>query len=84
MDYNFDKRTDRRNTGCMKWDVKENELPMWVADMDFETAPQITQAHFLHRSSSGDFKHCAENDLRCGKYRGTYTGIQYFLQFDSE
>lgn len=41
MDYNFDKRTDRRNTGCMKWDVKENELPMWVADMDFETLRRL-------------------------------------------
>ena len=25
----------------MKWDVPEGELPMWVADMDFETAPEI-------------------------------------------
>ena len=54
MDYNFDKRTDRRNTGCMKWDVKENELPMWVADMDFETAPQITQA-LIKRAEQGIF-----------------------------
>lgn len=54
MDYNFDKRTDRRNTGCMKWDVKENELPMWVADMDFETAPQIRQA-LIKRAEQGIF-----------------------------
>ena len=24
-----------------KWDVKEDELPMWVADIDFRTAPEI-------------------------------------------
>ena len=28
----------------MKWDVPEGELPMWVADMDFETAPEIREA----------------------------------------
>ncbi|QWU18340.1 pyridoxal phosphate-dependent aminotransferase [Paenibacillus sophorae] len=28
----------------MKWDVGENELPMWVADMDFETAPAVLEA----------------------------------------
>ncbi len=42
--YDFDKVIDRRNTGSLKWDVAENELPMWVADMDFQTAPQIIEA----------------------------------------
>lgn len=41
--YSFDKLTDRRNTGSYKWDVGEKELPMWVADMDFETAPEIVE-----------------------------------------
>ena len=41
--YNFDKIIDRRNTNSLKWDVAENELPMWVADMDFETAPEIKE-----------------------------------------
>ncbi len=40
----FDKIIDRRNTGASKWEVKENELPMWVADMDFEVAPAIQKA----------------------------------------
>lgn len=44
MSYDFDKMTDRRGTGSYKWDVGENELPMWVADMDFETAPEIIEA----------------------------------------
>lgn len=44
MDYNFSKLTNRFNTNSVKWDVKENELPMWVADMDFETAPEIIEA----------------------------------------
>ena len=42
--YNFDKLKDRRNTGSLKWNSKENELPMWVADMDFETIPEVKEA----------------------------------------
>ncbi|MHC9537437.1 MalY/PatB family protein [Dellaglioa sp. BT-FLS60] len=40
----FDKMTNRFDTDSMKWDVQEGELPMWVADMDFEVAPEIQQA----------------------------------------
>lgn len=40
----FDKFTDRFNSGSYKWDIKENELPMWVADMDFNTAPAVVAA----------------------------------------
>lgn len=40
----FDKPVNRRKTNSYKWDVSENELPMWVADMDFELAPVIRQA----------------------------------------
>ena len=42
--YNFDKLTDRRDTFSYKWDVAPGELPMWVADMDFEVAPPIAEA----------------------------------------
>ena len=41
MVYDFDEIISRRGTDSLKWDVKENELPMWVADMDFKTAPEI-------------------------------------------
>ncbi|MGF7144496.1 cystathionine beta-lyase [Anaerotaenia torta] len=44
MPFAFDKVTDRRDSFSMKWDVGENELPMWVADMDFETAPAVLDA----------------------------------------
>ena len=44
MNYHFDKVTDRRGTGSEKWNVQENELPMWVADMDFPTAPCVRRA----------------------------------------
>lgn len=44
MQYDFDQITERRKTGSLKWDVEENELPLWVADMDFQTAPVIQEA----------------------------------------
>lgn len=50
----FDEKTDRRNTGSMKWDIPEGELPMWVADMDFKTAPEITDA-IIRRAEHGIF-----------------------------
>ena len=50
----FDLLPDRRDTGSVKWDVKENELPMWVADMDFKAAPAIIKA-LKSRVDSGVF-----------------------------
>lgn len=57
MAYDFDKVIDRRGTSCSKWDADPNKtipgveypvdrdvLPVWVADMDFEVAPEITEA----------------------------------------
>ena len=44
MKYNFDETAKRINTSSIKWDVKENELPMWVADMDFLMMPEIQEA----------------------------------------
>ena len=44
MKYDFDRIIDRRGTNSEKWDVSDGELPMWVADMDFATAPEIIDA----------------------------------------
>ena len=46
MKYNFDEQVPRRGTCSYKWDSAKNEdvLPMWVADMDFRTAPAIVDA----------------------------------------
>lgn len=43
--FDFDRLICRRNTNCYKWDVADNEdlIPMWVADMDFQTAPRIIE-----------------------------------------
>lgn len=46
MKYDFDKIVNRRGTNSYKWDIVKEEgvIPMWVADMDFPTAPCITDA----------------------------------------
>lgn len=41
MKYDFDHVTDRSSTNSLKWNTFQNELPMWVADMDFSAAPEI-------------------------------------------
>ena len=52
--YNFDILPDRRNTLSYKWDVGDGVLPMWVADMDFETAPAVKEA-VVKRAMHGVF-----------------------------
>lgn len=55
MKFNFDKDCHRFGTGCIKWDEDpEGVIPMWVADMDFQTAPCITEA-VLKRARQGVF-----------------------------
>ena len=59
--YDFDAPINRRGTDSMKWDVAENELPMWVADMDFQTAPDIIDA-LQKRVSEGVFGYTDVSD----------------------
>lgn len=46
MKFNFEKEINRRDTNSYKWDSldMENVIPLWVADMDFQTAPCIIEA----------------------------------------
>ena len=50
MKYNFDKKIDRKNTDSIKWNNlkdaygSEDLLPMWVADMDFESPKEVIDA----------------------------------------
>jgi len=47
---NFNKINDRKNTHSIKWDghdkmnIPQDALPMWVADMDFQTVPEVMDA----------------------------------------
>lgn len=50
MKYDFDKPVERRGTGTVKYGMlkqmfgRDDLLPLWVADMDFETPPFIVNA----------------------------------------
>ncbi len=68
FDY-FDRGIDRSGTRSEKWDIALGEgaaadlLPMWVADMDFESPPAVRQA-ILHRAAHGTYGYTetAEDD----------------------
>lgn len=56
MTYDFDAVIDRRGTSSVKWDKYRGRdiIPLWVADMDFASPPEVIQA--LHeRVSHGVF-----------------------------
>ncbi|WP_263080296.1 PatB family C-S lyase [Endozoicomonas sp. Mp262] len=46
MNPDFDTLIDRRHTSSLKWDRYKNKdvIPLWVADMDFRTAPEIIES----------------------------------------
>lgn len=69
MKYDFDKIINRRNTNSYKWNVAENELPLWVADMDFETAPCIKEA-IARRAEHGVFGYSDIPDEWAESYAG--------------
>lgn len=56
----FDRVINRKNTRCLKYDfakrrgMPEDVLPLWVADMDFETSSYIEDA-LVERAKEGIF-----------------------------
>lgn len=42
--YDFEGVIDRKGTCSLKWDLFDDDVPMWVADMDFKVAPAIQDA----------------------------------------
>ena len=69
MKYNFDILSQRRHTNSEKWNVKDSELPMWVADMDFLVLPEIKQAII--------------NAANRDSYGYTYPTEKFFLAYQS-
>ena len=69
MKYDFDTGTDRRGTDSLKWEVEQGELPMWVADMDFQTAPEV-RAAIEARAAHGVFGYCIVPDAWYEAYTG--------------
>lgn len=67
QEYDFDTVTDRRHTGSYKWDSHDGRsdmIEMWVADMDFRTAPAVISA--------------LERRVAHGVFGYTYVGDDYY------
>lgn len=75
--YDFDQVTDRKNTNSLKWDVKTSELPMWVADMDFQTAPEIKKV-IMERADHGIFGYSTVPEEWYLAYQGWWKERHHF------
>ena len=60
--YDFETVTDRRSTFASKWDVAEGELPLSMADMEFQAAPEIKKA-LQNRLDNGIFGYTDVPDI---------------------
>ena len=67
MNYNFDKIIDRGSSFAVKYDEREKNfgtddlIPLWIADMDFETAKPIKDA-ILKRAEQGIYGYTSKPD----------------------
>ena len=62
MAFNFNQQSDRRHSDSVKWNkYAKDVLPMWVADMDFPTAPCVVEA-LQQRVAHGIFGYGAPPD----------------------
>ncbi len=61
--FDFDTAPDRRNTGSLKWNkyAGRDVIPLWVADMDFRSAPAIVD-ELRARAEHGVFGYTIPHD----------------------
>ncbi len=73
--YDFDKIIDRKHTFSEKWDKYKGKdiIPMWVADSDFEVAPEIVEA-LQQRVAHGVFGYSEQPT------EGAQDAIKYHLE----
>jgi cysteine-S-conjugate beta-lyase len=69
MKYNFDKLTGSQNPDSVKWGCGQDFIPMGIADMDFETVPEVREA-IIERAGKDVFGY---TELPKG-YRESVTG----------
>lgn len=67
--FDFDQIIDRRNTHSVKWEIPQGQLPMWIADMDFETCPAVTEA-LKERADHGVFGYTSVPEAWYSAYIG--------------
>lgn len=86
--FDFDTVTDRTGTDSVKYDFAESYgkekdlLPMWVADMDFQTAPEIVEA-LTRRVRHGIFGYTESKEGYFQAVQGWYAShFQWRVQKD--
>lgn len=90
--YNFDTIPDRAGTNTLKYDSRQtvfgnpDVLPMWIADMDFEVAPPITDAilrRAAHKVYGYDFpgERCTGSLAAWFRHRTGWDMQQEWLRF---
>lgn len=85
MKHNFDIEINRRHTGSYKWDsdrADDKTLPVWVADMDFKTAPCIIDA-LQRRVAHGIFGYTKVDDAYYEAIRHWF-GTRHGWDIDTE
>ena len=85
MNYDFDTIIPRNHTNSLKYDFAkergkpDNLLPMWVADMDFQTPPAVREAlaakaaHGIFGYSEPDKTYFDVISGECGSLEETFT-----------
>lgn len=89
--YSFDTVVERKNTNSIKYDFNTERqmppdvLPLWVADMDFETAPEIKEA-ILKRASHGIYGYTRPKpdyintlEMWMKKHHGLFTRPEWYV-----
>jgi len=86
--YNFDEIIDRKGTGAIKVDVLEERygnsdlIPLWVADMDFKSPPDITEA-IIERAKHGVFGYTSASQEYYDSIIN-WVGLHHDWQIDQE
>ena len=83
--YDFDKVLDRTQSNSQKWEkyAGQDILPMWVADSDFEVAPEIIEA-LQKRVSHGVFGYAEQPSVEVNLAIKNHLKKQYNWAIDSE
>ena len=82
-DFDFKTVVDRHNTNSLKWDFFDDDLPMWVADMDFKVAPPIQDA-MLKRANHPIFGYTIVSKELFNAYIGWWNRRYDFLMSEED
>ena len=86
MVYEFNKIIERKSTNCIKYDFAaergkpEDVLPLWVADMDFQTPPEVTDA-MISACRHGIFGY---SEVKLPYFQIVFDWFQNYFKWDTE